>query len=136
MNAPRFGTSGHRGSSFDRTFNEQHIIAITEAICLHRKKSGIDGPLFLGLDTHALSAPAGATALEVLAAHGIHVMLSEGDEYTPTPAVSHAILCFNRGKTTGLADGIVITPSRLQSASGDGGFRSQSAERRTRGYRA
>jgi phosphoglucomutase len=116
-----FGTSGHRGSSFDRTFNEQHIIAITEAICLHRKKNGIDGPLFLGLDTHALSAPAGATALEVLAAHGMDVMLSEGDEYTPTPAVSHAILCFNRGRTTGLADGIVITPSH--NPPGDGGFK-------------
>ncbi len=116
-----FGTSGHRGSSFDRTFNENHIIAITEAICLYRKKIGIDGPLYLGLDTHALSAPAGATALEVLAAHGVNVMLSEGDEYTPTPAVSHAIVCFNRGKTTGLADGIVITPSH--NPPGDGGFK-------------
>ena len=106
-----FGTSGHRGSSFERSFNEHHILAITETICRYRAKSGIDGPLFLGIDTHALSQPAAATALEVLAAHGVDVMLAEGDEYTPTPAVSHAILTYNRGRTTHLADGIVITPS-------------------------
>ena len=106
-----FGTSGHRGSSFERSFNEHHILAITETICRYREKSGIDGPLFLGIDTHALSQPAAATALEVLAAHGVDVMLAEGDEYTPTPAVSHAILTYNRGRTTHLADGIVITPS-------------------------
>jgi phosphoglucomutase len=106
-----FGTSGHRGSSFELSFNEHHVLAITETICRYRKKSGIDGPLFLGIDTHALSQPAAASALEVLAAHGVDVMLAEGDEYTPTPAVSHAILCYNRGRTSGLADGIVITPS-------------------------
>src|SRR5689334_14797530 len=106
-----FGTSGHRGSSFGRSFNEHHILAITETICRYREKSGIDGPLFLGIDTHALSQPAAATALEVLGAHGVDVMLAEGDEYTPTPAVSHAILTYNRGRTTHLADGIVITPS-------------------------
>ncbi|MGZ5249660.1 MAG: phosphoglucomutase (alpha-D-glucose-1,6-bisphosphate-dependent) [Caldimonas sp.] len=106
-----FGTSGHRGSSFELSFNEHHVLAITETICRYRKKNGIDGPLFLGIDTHALSQPAAASALEVLAAHGVDVMLAEGDEYTPTPAVSHAILCYNRGRTTGLADGIVVTPS-------------------------
>jgi phosphoglucomutase len=116
-----FGTSGHRGSAFDRTFNEWHLIAITEAICRYRRGKGINGPLFLGLDTHALSVPAGATALEVLAANGVDVMLSEHDEYTPTPAVSHAIVCYNRGRTTGLADGIVITPSH--NPPGDGGFK-------------
>ena len=116
-----FGTSGHRGSAFNRTFNEWHLIAITEAICRYRRSKGISGPLFLGLDTHALSVPAGATALEVLAANGVNVMLAEGDEYTPTPAVSHAIVCYNRGRTTGLADGIVITPSH--NPPGDGGFK-------------
>ena len=106
-----FGTSGHRGSAFDKTFNEWHILAIAQAICLHRKKTRIDGPLFLGMDTHALSVPAVASALEVLAANGVDVMIAQGDEYTPTPAVSHAILTHNRGRKTGLADGIVITPS-------------------------
>src|SRR6185312_15972600 len=96
-----FGTSGHRGSSFDRTFNEAHIVAISEAICRYRRKEVIDGPLFLGIDTHALSQPACATAVEVLAAHGVDLMLADHDEYTPTPAVSHAILCYNRGRTTG-----------------------------------
>jgi len=116
-----FGTSGHRGSSFDRTFNEEHIIAITEAICHYRRKEVIDGPLFLGIDTHALSQPACATAVEVLAAHGVEIMLAEHDEYTPTPVISHAILCYNRERTTGLADGIVITPSHNPPA--DGGFK-------------
>ncbi|MDQ2925180.1 MAG: phosphoglucomutase (alpha-D-glucose-1,6-bisphosphate-dependent) [Acidobacteriota bacterium] len=106
-----FGTSGHRGSSFDKAFNEWHILAISQAICLYRKKKKIDGPLFLGLDTHALSVPALASALEVLAANGVDVMLAEGDEYTPTPVISHAILTYNHGRKTGLADGIVITPS-------------------------
>ncbi len=106
-----FGTSGHRGSSFEMSFNEHHVLAIVETVCRYREKSGIDGPLFLGVDTHALSQPAAASALEVLAAHGVDVMLAEGDEYTPTPVVSHAILCYNRGRTSGLADGIVITPS-------------------------
>lgn len=106
-----FGTSGHRGSSFEKTFNEGHVLAISQAICLYRTQQGIDGPLFLGVDTHALSMPAFASALEVLAANGVEVMLAENDEYTPTPAVSHAILTYNRGCNKGLADGIVITPS-------------------------
>ena len=116
-----FGTSGHRGSAFERTFNEWHVIAISEAICRYRRQQGIDGPLFLGLDTHALSVPACATALEVLAADGVEVMLAEHDAYTPTPAISHAILCYNRGRTTGLADGIVITPSH--NPPDNGGFK-------------
>ena len=106
-----FGTSGHRGSSFNLAFNEWHILAITQAICLYRTSKNIVGPLYLGIDTHALSVPACATALEVLAANGVEVMLAEGDEYTPTPVISHAILTYNRGRSTGLADGIVITPS-------------------------
>jgi phosphoglucomutase len=106
-----FGTSGHRGSSFERTFNEWHVLAISQAICDYRKWRGIGGPLFLGADTHALSVPACAGALEVLAANGVDVMLAERDEYTPTPAVSHAILTHNRGRASGLADGILITPS-------------------------
>jgi len=115
-----FGTSGHRGSAF-QAFNEWHILAISQAICLYRKQKKIDGPLFLGMDTHALSVPALASALEVLAANGVEVMLAEGDEYTPTPAVSHAILTYNRGRKTGLADGIVITPSH--NPPHDGGFK-------------
>jgi phosphoglucomutase len=106
-----FGTSGHRGSSFTRSFNEDHILAITQAICRYRAGQKIDGPLFLGIDTHALSTPAGTTALEVLAANGVEVMIAEGDEYTPTPVISHAILTYNRGRKSVLADGIVITPS-------------------------
>jgi len=106
-----FGTSGHRGSSLERSFNEQHVLAICQAICHHRSRHVIDGPLFLGMDTHALSLPALTSALEVLAANNVHVMLAEGDEYTPTPAISHAILAHNHARTTGLADGIVITPS-------------------------
>jgi phosphoglucomutase len=116
-----FGTSGHRGSSFDGAFNEWHILAITQAICDYRKSQNIGGPLFLGMDTHALSEPAFASALEVLAANRVDVMLSEGTAYTPTPAVSHAILQFNRGRKTGLADGIVITPSH--NPPDDGGFK-------------
>ena len=106
-----FGTSGHRGSSFDRAFNEWHILAITQAICLYRQRQKIDGPLFLGIDTHALSRPALASALEVLAANNVDVMLAEKDDYTPTPVISHAILGYNRDRKTGLSDGIVITPS-------------------------
>lgn len=106
-----FGTSGHRGSAFDQAFNEWHILAISQAICLYRKRQKIDGPLFLGMDTHALSVPALASALEVLAANGVDVMLAQGDEYTPTPAMSHAILAYNRDRKTGFADGIIITPS-------------------------
>ncbi|MGP8020843.1 MAG: alpha-D-glucose phosphate-specific phosphoglucomutase, partial [Limisphaerales bacterium] len=116
-----FGTSGHRGSSFERSFNEDHILAISQAICLYRTQQQIDGPLFLGLDTHALSEPALTTALEVLAANGVEVMLAEGDEYTPTPAISHAILTHNRGRKSGLADGIVNTPSH--NPPHDGGFK-------------
>jgi phosphoglucomutase len=116
-----FGTSGHRGSSFKRSFNEQHILAITEAICQYRKLHQTDGPLFLGLDTHALSIPAGATALEALAANGVEVMLAEADDYTPTPVISHAILTYNQGRKTGLADGIVVTPSHNPPQ--DGGFK-------------
>jgi len=116
-----FGTSGHRGSSFNLAFNEWHILAITQAICLYRKRQNVSGPLYLGIDTHALSIPACASALEVLAANGVEVMLAEGDEYTPTPVISHAILTYNRGRKTGLADGIVITPSH--NPPHDGGFK-------------
>jgi phosphoglucomutase len=116
-----FGTSGHRGSALDKAFNEWHILAISQAICLYRNQQKIDGPLFLGMDTHALSVPALAGALEVLAANGVEVMISEGDEYTPTPVVSHAILTYNRGRASGLADGIVITPSH--NPPHDGGFK-------------
>ena len=113
-----FGTSGHRGSAFSRSFNEWHVLAITQAICQYRKQQGIAGPLFLGIDTHALSEPARASALEVLAANGVEIMIAANDEYTPTPAVSHAILIYNRGRHTGLADGIVITPSHNPPDSG------------------
>ncbi len=116
-----FGTSGHRGTAFNRSFNEDHILAITQSICLHRKRLGIDGPLFLGIDTHALSVPACATALEVLAANEVEVVIAAGDEYTPTPVISHAILTHNRGRKTGLADGIVVTPSHNPPQ--DGGFK-------------
>jgi len=106
-----FGTSGHRGSSLKRSFNEAHILAVTQAVCRYRAAHGIDGPLFLGRDTHALSEPAMMTALEVLAANGVTVMIDKDDGFTPTPVVSHAILTYNRGRTSGLADGIVLTPS-------------------------
>ena len=116
-----FGTSGHRGSAFKRAFNEAHILAISQAICLYRRQQDITGPLFLGIDTHALSAPAFASALEVLAANGVDVMIDRDGGYTPTPVISHAILTYNRGRTTGLADGIVITPSHNPPE--DGGFK-------------
>jgi len=116
-----FGTSGHRGSAFDKAFNEWHILAISQAICLYREQRKINGPLFLGMDTHALSVPSLSSALEVLAANGVDVMLAEGDDYTPTPTISHAILTYNRGRKTGLADGIVITPSH--NPPHDGGFK-------------
>ncbi|GAA6135616.1 phosphoglucomutase (alpha-D-glucose-1,6-bisphosphate-dependent) [Oceaniserpentilla sp. 4NH20-0058] len=106
-----FGTSGHRGSSFKNSFNEDHVLAISQAICLYREKEGINGPLFLGIDTHALSEPAYVSSLEVFAANGVNVMVSAGDEYVPTPALSHAIIVYNQGRTSGLADGVVITPS-------------------------
>ena len=116
-----FGTSGHRGSSLKNSFNENHILAITQAICIYRKQQKTEGPLYLGFDTHALSAPAFATTMEVLAANGVEVMIANGDEYTPTPVISHAILRYNTGRKTGLADGIVITPSH--NPPDDGGFK-------------
>lgn len=116
-----FGTSGHRGSSFTRTFNEDHVVAITQAICLYRQQVGTTGPLFMGFDTHALSMPAFDSALEVLAANDVTVMISKDGEYTPTPAISHAILGYNRGRAEGRADGIVITPSHNPPE--DGGFK-------------
>ncbi|HEY4123127.1 MAG TPA: phosphoglucomutase (alpha-D-glucose-1,6-bisphosphate-dependent) [Rhizomicrobium sp.] len=116
-----FGTSGHRGSAFDTAFNEDHILAITQAICDYRKSKGIDGPLFIGKDTHALSEPAFKSALEVLAANGVTTMIDAADGYTPTPAISHAILVHNRNRKSGLADGIVITPSHNPPS--DGGFK-------------
>jgi phosphoglucomutase len=106
-----FGTSGHRGCSLENSFNEAHILAITQAICLYRKKESIDGPLYIGFDTHALSEPAFKSALEVLAGNGVDVMVDAENSYTPTPVISHAILSYNRSRNRGLADGIVITPS-------------------------
>ena len=116
-----FGTSGHRGSAFKSAFNEAHILAIAQAVCLYRRKAGIDGPLFLGMDTHALSEAAFATAVEVLAANGVETMIDEHGGYTPTPVISHAILTYNRGRQTGLADGIVISPSH--NPPDEGGFK-------------
>src|SRR5215469_7847732 len=106
-----FGTSGHRGCSLDNSFNEAHILATTQAICLYRAEQGVNGPLYLGVDTHALSGPALGSALEVLAANGVEVMVDAEGGYTPTPVISHAILCYNRGRSSGLGDGIVVTPS-------------------------
>ena len=116
-----FGTSGHRGSSLNATFNEAHILAISQAVCRHRQGASIDGPLFIGIDTHALSRPALATALEVFAANGVEAFIDEHDGFTPTPVISHAILAYNRGRTAGLADGVVITPSHNPPE--DGGFK-------------
>ena len=116
-----FGTSGHRGSAFKSSFNEAHILAITQAVCLYRRSTGLDGPLYLGMDTHGLSEPAFASALEVLAANGVETMIDAHDGYTPTPVISHAILCYNRGRKTGLADGIVISPSH--NPPDEGGFK-------------
>lgn len=116
-----FGTSGHRGSALNAAFNEDHILATSQAICEFRASKGVDGPLFLGADTHALSEPARASALEVFAANGVTVLIDSRDGYTPTPAVSHAILTHNRGRTTGLADGVVVTPSHNPPP--DGGFK-------------
>ena len=116
-----FGTSGHRGNSFNKSFNEAHVVAISQAICEYRKLQNITGPLFIGIDTHALSEPALVSSLEVLAANGVEVMMAPAGEYTPTPAISHAILCYNLGRTSGLADGIVITPSHNPPS--DGGFK-------------
>ena len=118
-----FGTSGHRGSAFNNAFNEAHILAIAQAICLDRKARGVDGPLFVGIDTHALSQPAFATALEVFAANGVTTMIDAAGGFTPTPVISHAILSYNRNRNRnrGLADGVVITPSH--NPPGDGGFK-------------
>ncbi|MDR3534688.1 MAG: phosphoglucomutase (alpha-D-glucose-1,6-bisphosphate-dependent) [Rhodopila sp.] len=116
-----FGTSGHRGSAFDNAFNEAHILAISQAICHHRRRNGITGPLFIGIDTHALSEPALASALEVFAANDVDAMIDAHDGYTPTPVISHAILTYNRNRTSGLADGVVITPSHNPPE--DGGFK-------------
>jgi phosphoglucomutase len=116
-----FGTSGHRGSAFNNAFNEAHILSISQALCDHRRASGIDGPLFIGIDTHALAEPALANALEVFAANDVTVMIDEHDGYTPTPVISHAILTYNKGRTSGLADGVVITPSHNPPE--DGGFK-------------
>jgi phosphoglucomutase len=116
-----FGTSGHRGSSLNNAFNEAHILSVSQALCDHRRASGIDGPLFVGIDTHALAEPALASALEVFAANGVEVMLDEHDGYTPTPAVSRAILAYNKGRENGLADGVVMTPSHNPPE--DGGFK-------------
>ena len=116
-----FGTSGHRGSSFERSFNEWHILATTQAICEYRASKGIDGPLFIGADTHALSQPALESALEVLAANDVQTLISTRGEFTPTPAISHAILVYNRGRESGLADGIVVTPSH--NPPDNGGFK-------------
>jgi phosphoglucomutase len=116
-----FGTSGHRGTSANGTFTEAHILAITQAICEYRRGQGIDGPLFMGKDTHALSRPAERVALEVLAANGIDTFIQQDDGFTPTPVISRAILTYNRGKASGLSDGIVITPSH--NPPGDGGFK-------------
>ena len=116
-----FGTSGHRGSSFRSSFNEAHILAISQAICAYRLEKRISGPLYLGKDTHALSEPAAVTALEVFAANGVEVMVDEDDGYTPTPVISHAILTHNKGRTSGLADGIVISPSH--NPPDEGGFK-------------
>ncbi len=116
-----FGTSGHRGSAFNHAFNEAHIISISQALCEHRQRSGITGPLFIGIDTHALAEPALVSALEVFAANGVEVMIDANDGYTPTPVISHAILTYNKGRGTGLADGVVITPSHNPPE--DGGFK-------------
>jgi phosphoglucomutase len=116
-----FGTSGHRGSSLNGTFNEAHILAISQAVCRRRRAAGVDGPLFIGIDTHALSRPALSTALEVFAANGVDAFVDEHDGYTPTPVISRAILAYNRGRTSGLADGVVVTPSHNPPE--DGGFK-------------
>ncbi|MDB5564991.1 MAG: phosphoglucomutase, alpha-D-glucose phosphate-specific [Tardiphaga sp.] len=116
-----FGTSGHRGSAFNNSFNENHILAISQAICDYRAGAGIDGPLFIGIDTHALAEPALVSALEVFAANGVNVMIDQHDGYTPTPVISHAILTYNKGRTGGLADGVVVTPSHNPPE--DGGFK-------------
>jgi len=113
-----FGTSGHRGSSLRKNFNEGHVLAVSQAICEHREKNNIRGPLFMGMDTHALSEPAMVTAVEVFAANGVTIMIQQGRGYTPTPVISYAILCYNRDRKNGLADGIVITPFKYNPPHG------------------
>ena len=116
-----FGTSGHRGTSLKNSFNENHILATTQAICDHRRETGLTGPLFVGIDTHALAEPALVSAVEVFAANGVDIMIDERGGYTPTPVISHAILSYNKGRTSGLADGVVITPSHNPPE--DGGYK-------------
>src|SRR3984957_2822231 len=116
-----FGTSGHRGSAFSNSFNEAHILAISQAICLYRHRNGVTGPLFIGIDTHALAEPALASAIEVFAANDVNVLIDEHDGYTPTPVISRAILSYNKGRTSGFADGVVVTPSHNPPE--DGGFK-------------
>ena len=116
-----FGTSGHRGSSLKNSFNEDHILATTQAICDHRRETGLSGPLFIGIDTHALAEPALASAVEVFGANGVDIMIDDRGGYTPTPVISHAILTYNKGRTSGLADGVVITPSHNPPE--DGGYK-------------
>src|SRR5690606_34913459 len=116
-----FGTSGHRGVASEATFNEEHLLAISQSICDYRLRQGIDGPLFLGMDTHALSEPAFVTAVEVMAANGVQIIIQRGRGYLPTPVISHDILTHKRGRSSGLADGVVITPSHNPPT--DGGFK-------------
>src|SRR6201996_3642205 len=116
-----FGTSGHRGSSLRNSFNENHILATTQAICDYRREAGLTGPLFVGIDTHALAEPALASAIEVFAANGVEIMVDQRGGYTPTPVISHAILSYNKGRTSGFADGVVITPSHNPPE--DGGYK-------------
>jgi Phosphoglucomutase len=127
-----FGTSGHRGTPFDGSFTEAHILAISQAIAEYRAERGITGPLYLGKDTHAVSGPAERTALEVLAANGVTVVLERNDGYTPTPAVSHAILAYNAGRSAGLADGIVVTPSHNPPPTAASSTTRRTADRPTR----
>jgi phosphoglucomutase len=129
-----FGTSGHRGSAFDNAFNEDHILAISQAICQHRAQNGVDGPLYIGIDTHALSQPALASALEVFAANDVEAMIDAGDGYTPTPVVSHAILTYNKGRKSGLAEGRDRHHAITQPARGRR-LQIQPPERRAGGYR-
>jgi phosphoglucomutase len=126
----KFGTSGRRGSAFACSFNEAHILAISQAICRYRQRAGVCGPLFLGMDTHALSEPAFASALEVLSANGVETMVDAQGEYTPTPVISHSILAYNRGRKTGFADGIVITPSHNPPDEGGSNTMAQTGDRR------
>ena len=116
-----FGTSGHRGTSLKNSFNENHILATTQAICDHRRETGLTGPLFVGIDTHALAEPALVSAVEVFAANGVDIMIDERSGYTPTPVISHAILSYNKGRSSGLADGVVISPSHNPPE--DGGYK-------------